>query len=426
MLIEGKDKFGSFFTNGKGRRFYFSEDDPDAKISARDKAEAFVPKELKNGLTLSDLDSSRMVYLFDEFYQNTAEKLIKEVMELDAENHEPITVMINSYGGTIHSLRSILDALSSAKSQINTVCLGIAASCGAMLLTSGKDRYIGKNSEVLVHELSGLAWGTNSDIQERAQELQELQDSLTAEMAAETGQSVEFLNKLTEGGKDIVFNAEEAVAMGLVDAVLLNTEDLIRELGVTNLKINSAKEIDGQISLAIKKRLSKMSINRKEPKVMKKEELLRILEENHSINVSELQTTNSRLGQELATATQRAETAEDNLVKLTSKMEQEAKAALLEKLVDEGKATQVTKEAYKLAFDAMDLEKCKAFVEGLVPVANMAPEADTAGEPSEEEPTEKDERLELDTKVKAYMKNLAAKGETIDYMSALQIVRKES
>lgn len=153
-----------------------------------------------------------------------------------SEGNQDICIYINSQGGWVTSLLAMIDGMSLCRNDFATVGIGQTASCGAVLLSNGTKgkRYITPNARVLIHQVSGGMWGTNSEIQASAKEIDRLNKLLISMLAKNCGRTVDELEELTKGG-DLILNAEEAIEFGIVDAIL--TRDLIE-------KINSDEEVD--------------------------------------------------------------------------------------------------------------------------------------------------------------------------------------
>lgn len=151
-----------------------------------------------------------------------------EIAELNDENKD-ICVYINSRGGIVTSLLSMIDAMNLVENDFSTICIGQCASCGAVFLSAGTKgkRYITENSRVLIHQVRGGMWGTNSEIQADAKEMERMNKLLLTMLAENCGKTVEEIENLTLGG-DLVLTAQEAVDFGIVDAVL--TKDIVQRL----------------------------------------------------------------------------------------------------------------------------------------------------------------------------------------------------
>jgi ATP-dependent Clp protease protease subunit len=129
-------------------------------------------------IKLTDLKQDRTLYLFNQFYQDTAEELIRDMVSLDSVSNEDINIIINSYGGSAYALLSIIDTIKNLNSKVNTVCLGIGASCGAILASIGNKRYIGENSKLMFHQVSSFAYGTIDQIENDLKESKSINEKV--------------------------------------------------------------------------------------------------------------------------------------------------------------------------------------------------------------------------------------------------------
>jgi ATP-dependent Clp endopeptidase proteolytic subunit ClpP len=135
----------------------------------------------------------------------------------------PIVVYIHSYGGAVDALASMIETMDEVPNPIVTVCQGVAMSCGAMLLSHGDVRFIGKHSRVMIHEVSGGTVGDVHDIGADAQEMKRLNKYFMNLLAKNCGikGGYDALRKIIkdQDGRDRYMNAEEALKFGIVDAV---------------------------------------------------------------------------------------------------------------------------------------------------------------------------------------------------------------
>jgi ATP-dependent Clp protease, protease subunit len=151
----------------------------------------------------------------------SANLVVAQLLFLEAENPDKdISLYINSPGGSVTAGMSIYDTMQFIKPDVSTLCIGQAASMGALLLTAGaKDkRYCLPNSRVMIHQPLGGFQGQASDIEIHAKEILYLKEKLNAIMAHHTGKTVEELTKDTD--RDNFMSAEAAAAYGLVDKVI--------------------------------------------------------------------------------------------------------------------------------------------------------------------------------------------------------------
>lgn len=162
---------------------------------------------------------AQTVYLFDEFYPWSAETLIRDIAE-KSKTSKDIKLIINSKGGEVISLFAMIDAIKLMNINLETYCIGQAASCGAWLFSMGQKgkRYISKNSTILLHQVSGGARGDIQDMEIQMEKTKQLNEKLLDLIAKNTGKDKETLRKDLE--RDLILTAEQAVAYGIADKVI--------------------------------------------------------------------------------------------------------------------------------------------------------------------------------------------------------------
>ncbi|QDP51469.1 MAG: putative capsid assembly protease C [Prokaryotic dsDNA virus sp.] len=169
----------------------------------------------------SRLLKDRIVFLGTPVDDHVANSIIAQLLYLDQESEEKdILLYINSPGGVVTAGLGILDTMNHVKADVSTICIGQAASMGALLLCAGAKgkRLILPNARVLIHQPLGGARGQASDIEIQANEIVRLKTRLNKIMANATGKSEEQIQVDTD--RDNIMNAEEAVAYGLVDKII--------------------------------------------------------------------------------------------------------------------------------------------------------------------------------------------------------------
>jgi ATP-dependent Clp protease, protease subunit len=169
----------------------------------------------------SRLLKERVVFLVGPIDDYVANVVVAQLLFLEAENPEKdISLYINSPGGVVTAGMAIYDTMQFIKPDVSTICVGQACSMGSFLLAAGQKgkRYILPNSRVMIHQPSGGAQGQASDIAIQAKEILYLRERLNAELAKNTGQSIEKISQDVE--RDYFMAAEEAKIYGVVDAVL--------------------------------------------------------------------------------------------------------------------------------------------------------------------------------------------------------------
>lgn len=175
----------------------------------------------------SRLLKDRIVLLGEEVNDHVASLICAQLLFLESEDPEKeIYMYINSPGGVVSSGLAIYDTMRYVTCPVATLCMGQAASMGALLLTAGSPglRYALPHSRIMIHQPSGGFRGQATDIDIHAREVLRLKKMLNEIMAEHSGQSVERIEQLTE--RDNFMSAAEAVELGLIDRVLTSREDL--------------------------------------------------------------------------------------------------------------------------------------------------------------------------------------------------------
>jgi ATP-dependent Clp protease protease subunit len=137
----------------------------------------------------------------------------------DRDQHDPIRVFINSDGGEIDALLSMLSVMDCVNNPFLTICTGRACSAGAVLLSNGDGRFVGPHARVMIHEASVGTGGHITDFQATAEEFKKVNDLMMGILARNIGKPVKELRKLLSQRRDFYFSAREAVDFGLADAV---------------------------------------------------------------------------------------------------------------------------------------------------------------------------------------------------------------
>ena len=169
----------------------------------------------------SRLLKERVVFLVGPVDDPVANVVVAQLLFLESENPDKdINLYINSPGGNVSSGLAIYDTVQFIKPDVSTICVGLAASMGALLLAGGAKgkRYCLPHSRLMIHQPSGGAYGQATDIDIHAREILRLRERLNEVLAAHTGQPLEQIAVDTE--RDNFMGAEEAVEYGLVDQVL--------------------------------------------------------------------------------------------------------------------------------------------------------------------------------------------------------------
>ena len=170
----------------------------------------------------SRLLKDRIVFLTGEITDNVASIIIAELLYLDSLSNDDIYLYINSPGGSITAGMSIYDTMNYIKSDVRTICLGMAASMAAFLLSSGEigKRYALPNSEVMIHQPLGGAQGQATEIKIVAERIIKLKKKLNKLLAQNTKQQLKTIEHDTE--RDNYMSAQEAKDYGIIDEIIAN------------------------------------------------------------------------------------------------------------------------------------------------------------------------------------------------------------
>lgn len=173
----------------------------------------------------SRLLKERVIFLVGPVNDQAANLIVAQLLFLESENPDKdISLYINSPGGSVSAGMAIYDTMQFIKSDVSTLCTGMAASMGAFLLAAGAKgkRFSLPNSRIMIHQPLGGAQGQASDIEIQAREILYLRERLNGILAEKTGKTTEQIGKDTD--RDNFMSADEAAQYGLIDKVLLNRE----------------------------------------------------------------------------------------------------------------------------------------------------------------------------------------------------------
>jgi len=167
----------------------------------------------------SRLLKNRIILLSGEITDEVSSIIVAQLLYLDSLNHEDIYLYINSPGGSVTSGLAIYDTMNFVKSDVSTICFGLAASMGAFLLSSGckGKRFILPNSDVMIHQVLGRSEGQASDIKIATERILLLKERLNKILAKNTGKSIKTIEKDTD--RDNYLSSIEAIEYGLVDKI---------------------------------------------------------------------------------------------------------------------------------------------------------------------------------------------------------------
>lgn len=169
----------------------------------------------------SRLLNDRIIVLSDEVNDATASLVVAQLLYLEGQDPEKdISLYINSPGGSVTAGFAIYDTMQYIKCDVSTICMGMAASMGAFLLSSGAKgkRFALPNSEIMIHQPSGGAQGQATEIEITAKQILKIRERLNKILADNTGKPIDIIAKDTE--RDSFMSADEALDYGLVDKIL--------------------------------------------------------------------------------------------------------------------------------------------------------------------------------------------------------------
>ena len=174
----------------------------------------------------SRLLKERIIFVVGPIEDYMANVIIAQLLFLESEDpKKDISIYINSPGGSVTSGMAIYDTMQFCKPDVSTLCIGQAASMGAVLLAGGADkkRFALPNSRVMIHQPLGGFQGQSADIQIHAQEIQKVRESLNSILSKHTGNDINKISKDTD--RDNFMNANEAMEYGIIDNVLESRKD---------------------------------------------------------------------------------------------------------------------------------------------------------------------------------------------------------
>lgn len=168
----------------------------------------------------SRLLKDRIVFCTGEIDDNVANIIISQLLYLDSLSNDDISLYINSPGGSVTSGMAIYDTMNFIKSHVRTICIGMAASMAAFLLSSGEKgkRYTLPNAEIMIHQPLGGAQGQASDIKIAAERILKIKEKLNKILAKNTNQPIKKITLDTE--RDFYMDSEEAKKYGIIDKII--------------------------------------------------------------------------------------------------------------------------------------------------------------------------------------------------------------
>ncbi len=163
---------------------------------------------------------NRIILLSGDIDDNTANVVIAELLYLDSINNDDISLYINSPGGSVSAGMAIFDTMNYIKSDVSTICIGMAASMAAFLLACGKSgkRYCLPNSEVMIHQPLGGVQGQATEIKIVAERIIKLKNKLNQILSEKTNKKLSEIEKDTD--RDYYMNSQEALEYGIIDKII--------------------------------------------------------------------------------------------------------------------------------------------------------------------------------------------------------------
>ena len=169
----------------------------------------------------SRLLKDRIIFLGEAIDENVASTIVAQLLFMEAEDPDKdINLYINSPGGSVTAGMAIYDTMQYIKPQVSTICIGMAASMGAFLLSSGQKgkRYALPNAEIMIHQPLGGVQGQAEDIKIHAEWILKTREKLNKILSSNTGQPLQIISRDTD--RDNFMSADEAVRYGLIDQVI--------------------------------------------------------------------------------------------------------------------------------------------------------------------------------------------------------------
>jgi ATP-dependent Clp endopeptidase proteolytic subunit ClpP len=186
-----------------------------------------------------DLRANPVIIRVNRFDEKSAAEFANKMASAHNTGQKVIPVVIDSYGGQVYSLMSMIASIKSSELPVATIVEGKAMSCGVILFSCGTEgyRYISDDATLMIHDVSSMAWGKNSEIQASAKETERLNDKIYDILAENSNKSKKwFHKKLNKKGRaDWFIEAEEAIDLGLADMI-----------GLPKLEIKVKLDIDLQ------------------------------------------------------------------------------------------------------------------------------------------------------------------------------------
>ena len=170
-----------------------------------------------------ELRSSPVIIRVNKFDEKSAKEFAEDIAKAHNTGQSIIPVIIDSYGGQVYSLMSMVASIKNSELPVATIVEGKAMSCGVVLFSCGTEgyRYITEDATLMIHDVSSMAWGKNSEIQASAEEVKRLNDKIYGILSTNSNKSEKWFNKqLNDKGRaDWFIESTEAIDLGLADKV---------------------------------------------------------------------------------------------------------------------------------------------------------------------------------------------------------------
>ena len=213
--------------------------------------------------------------VINDFTEQSARQFRKQILaRIEREPSAPIIVYIDSYGGLLDSLNSMLETMEQVNAPIVTVCLGKAMSCGAVLLAAGDHRFCGRNSRVMIHQSTGGDYGPVEHLQKNVDECKRMNDMFMSFLAKRCGKSLNSLKQIIKDNdsRDLYLDAQSCLKFGIIDAIGMPIikQIMMYQVEVTNEKVYAKKATSkdnlDRFDKKITKRRKNVSRNRRSKK----------------------------------------------------------------------------------------------------------------------------------------------------------------
>ncbi len=172
---------------------------------------------------------NRQIFLFSPIDSYSSEYIIRQLLDLDRQSNDEITMFINSPGGSVTQMFAIIDTMRMIKSPVRTVVMGIAASAAAVIASAGKVRLIASTAQIMIHQVSAGTFGSIFEMQETMDQIVKANELMLGALSKNTGRTADELKNITNK-VDKYFSAKEAVSFGLADRVIMDSEAQVLKL----------------------------------------------------------------------------------------------------------------------------------------------------------------------------------------------------